>query len=67
MYFVKNVQWIELMWKKNCHKEGDIEKIVRKYVGDAPVDKARRWFGKDHWDQEEDDDFHKSIRVKWLK
>jgi hypothetical protein len=33
-------------------------------VGDAPVDKARRWFGKDHWDQEEDDDFHKSIRVK---
>lgn len=41
------IAWDAQYRKTNKYKDGDIEKFARKFIGDARIDKAKRWFEND--------------------
>jgi len=41
------VKWDAQYRKNHSYKDGDIEKFARKFVGDAGINKAKKWFADD--------------------
>lgn len=41
------IAWDSQFRKTKKYKDGDIEKFARKFVGDAKINKAKKWFADD--------------------